>query len=267
MSAIIRDIFSDRQDAGRQLAALLGRYAARGGEAGGGGATREGEDGRGGEDAGGEDKRGEVLVAGLARGGVPVAREVAVALGAPLEVFTVQKLGVPGQPELAMGAIASGGTQVVNDEVIAAAGVSPEEFAVLAAERARELERRERSFRAGAGDSSGGGSAAGDSGGGGDSGAGRLDVAGRTVILVDDGLATGASMRAAIQALRKQGTAAVIAAVPVAPLDTCAEISALADHCVCVHTPEPFYSVGAWYQEFPQVADEEVRALLSEARG
>lgn len=218
MFAIIRDIFADRRDAGRQVAALLAGYAGR----------------------------DDLLIAGLARGGVPVAAEVATALGAPLEAFVVRKLGVPDQPELALGAVASGGTVVLNADVIDAAGLDGKTVDAIAADALRELDRQERVLRPSSQ---------------------LLPPRGRTVIVVDDGLATGASMRAAIQALREQGAAEVVAAVPVAPPETAAAIAELADHSVCVHTPEPFHSVGSWYREFPQVPDADVRALLADRTG
>lgn len=207
------DSFRDRADAGRQLATHLGDYAGR----------------------------PDVLVLGLARGGVPVAFEVARALDAPLDVFLVRKLGVPGREELAMGAIASGGARVLNDEVVRSLEVPEETIASVAAEEQRELERRERLYRDGGGPS---------------------PVAGKTAILIDDGLATGASMRAAALALREQGAGEVIVAVPVAPPETCAAFEREVDRTVCVHTPERFHAVGAWYEDFSEVSDEQVRELL-----
>jgi putative phosphoribosyl transferase len=210
------DSFRDRADAGRQLATHLGDYAGR----------------------------PNVLVLGLARGGVPVAFEVARALEAPLDVFLVRKLGVPGREELAMGAIASGGARVLNDEVVRSLEVPEETIASVAAEEQRELERRERLYRDGGGPS---------------------PVAGKTAILIDDGLATGASMRAAALALREQGAGEVIVAVPVAPPETCAAFEREVDRTVCVHTPERFHAVGAWYEDFSEVSDEQVRELLRRA--
>ncbi len=185
------------------------------------------------------------LVLGLPRGGVPVAYEVARALEAPLDVFVVRKLGSPGREELAMGAIASGGVRVLNHEVIRSLGVSQADIERVARQEGRELERRERRYR---GDRA------------------PLAVKGRTVILVDDGLATGASMRAAVTALRQQAPARIVVAVPTAAPETCAEFRAEVDEIVCAETPRPFYGVGMWYESFPQTSDEEVQALLEEAR-
>lgn len=210
--------FRDRADAGRRLASLLRSYAGR----------------------------GDVLVLALPRGGVPVGYEVARALGAPLDVFLVRKLGVPGHEELAMGAIASGGVRVLNRDVVSALGIPPAAIEAMAAREARELERREREYR------------------------GDLlppDVRGRTAILVDDGLATGSTMRAAIQALRRQQPAAIVVAVPVAAAETCAELAPLVDDMVCAATPHPFRAVGLWYEDFSQTGDEEVRELLAQGAG
>jgi putative phosphoribosyl transferase len=207
------DSFRDRADAGRQLATHLRDYAGR----------------------------PNVLALGLARGGVPVAFEVARVLEAPLDVFLVRKLGVPGREELAMGAIASGGARVLNDEVVRSLEVPEETIASVAAEEQRELERRERLYR---------------------DGGGASPVAGKTAILIDDGLATGASMRAAALALREQGAGEVIVAVPVAPPETCKAFEREVDRTVCIHTPERFYAVGAWYEDFSEVDDEQVRELL-----
>src|SRR5882757_256546 len=209
-------VFRDRRDGGRALAALLGDY--RGG--------------------------GGVVVLGLPRGGVPVAYEVAAALGAPLDVFLVRKLGVPGREELAMGAIASGGVLVFNDDVVRGLGIAPETIQRVAEEEGRELQRRERVYR---------------------DGRPALDVAGQVVILADDGLATGASMRAAVEALRQQGPARIVVAVPAAPESTCRELAVMADEVVCATTPSPFFAVGASYWDFTQVTDEEVRDLLGAA--
>jgi erythromycin esterase-like protein/predicted phosphoribosyltransferase len=206
-------LFRDRRDAGRVLAGLLDRYRGQ----------------------------PDVLVLGLARGGVPVAYEVAMALGAPLDVFLVRKLGVPGREELAMGAIASGGVIVVNDDVVRGLGIAPEAIRRVAEQEGRELLRREQAYR---------------------EGRPPPDVAGRTVILVDDGLATGASMRAAVLALRQSGPARVVVAVPAAPESACRELSAMADDVVCATTPSPFFAVGASYWDFNQTTDEEVRDLL-----
>jgi predicted phosphoribosyltransferase len=208
--------FRDRTDAGRALAARLGEYAGR------------------------ED----VLVLGLPRGGIPVAFEVARALGAPLDVFLVRKLGVPGREELAMGAIASGGVRLLNDEVVNTLRIDPDTIDRVAAEEQTELERRERAYR---------------------DGRPAPDPSGKTAILVDDGLATGASMRAAVRALRDLGPARVVVAVPVAAEATCQEFADEVDQVVCALTPEPFYAVGFWYEDFSQTTDEEVRDLLARA--
>jgi predicted phosphoribosyltransferase len=207
--------FADRQDAGRRLAALLGQY-------------------------GGRD---DIVVLGLPRGGVPVAYEVARALEAPLDVFLVRKLGVPGHEELAMGAIASGGVMVLNDDVVIATGVGREEIVAVAARELETLTRQERSFR---GDRP------------------PAEIRDRLAIAVDDGLATGATMRAAIRALRNQGAKAIVVAVPTAPLETCEALRRQVDEVVCVRTPDPFMAVGLWYRDFAPVSDDEVRALLAE---
>ncbi|MDQ3574511.1 MAG: phosphoribosyltransferase [Actinomycetota bacterium] len=185
--------------------------------------------------------RSRLLVLGLPRGGVPVAAEVARALGAPLDVFVVRKLGVPGREELAMGAIASGGVQVHNAEVIARLDISDDVIAAVAAREASELQRRELAYR---------------------SGRPPLEVPGRTVILVDDGLATGSTMRAAIAAVREKGPAAVMVAVPTAAEATLAALRSEADAVVAAVTPEPFIAVGHSYLDFSQTTDEEVRRLL-----
>jgi erythromycin esterase-like protein/predicted phosphoribosyltransferase len=209
-------LFRDRRDAGRVLAGLLDHYRGQ----------------------------PDVLVLGLPRGGVPVAYEVAMALGAPLDVFLVRKLGVPGREELAMGAIASGGVVVLNDDVVRGLGISPEVIQHVAEQEGRELLRREQAYR---------------------EGRPPPEVSGRTVILVDDGLATGASMRAAIQALRRLGPAKIVVAVPAAPASTCREMSMVVDEMVCATTPSPFFAVGASYWDFTQTTDEEVRNLLRAA--
>jgi predicted phosphoribosyltransferase len=205
--------FQDRAEAGRYLATKLTRYA----------------------------NRPDVLVLALPRGGVPVAFEVARALNAPLDVYLVRKLGVPGHEELAMGAIASGGVGVLNDEVVRALGIADDQLQAITAEQQRELERRERAYR---GDRP------------------PPDVRGRTVILVDDGLATGSTMRAAVAALRQQGPARIVVAVPVATPEICDEFRSEVDDVVCAVTPQPLYAVGLWYHDFSQTTDEEVRALL-----
>ena len=186
--------------------------------------------------------RPEVIVLGLPRGGVPVAYEVARALAVPLDVYVVRKLGLPGHEEFAMGAIASGGTIVVNPDV--ERFVSPQVVEQVAATERRELERRERLYR---GERP------------------PLDLARRTAILVDDGLATGSTMRAAARAVRRQGAGRVVIAVPVAAPDTCAEIRSEADEVVCPYTPDPFRAVGLWYDDFDQTSDDEVRDLLARA--
>ena len=190
--------------------------------------------------------RAGVLVLALPRGGVPVAFEVALSLGAPLGLFLVRKLGVPGHEELAMGAIATGGVCVVNEAVMRELGIGGEEFEEVAGRERAELERRTLA-------SLGAGPAP--------------DARGRTVILVDAGLATGATMRAAATALRRRGPERVVVAVPVASRETCEELRAEVDEVVCAETPEPFRGVGRWYEDFSQTTDDEVRGLLAKARG
>jgi putative phosphoribosyl transferase len=189
--------------------------------------------------------RPDLLVLALPRGGVPVAFEVARRLGAELDAFVVRKLGVPGQEQLAMGAIASGGIRVLNESVIGALGIDQETIEAVAAKEQRELERREKLFR-------------------GDSPPPQIED--RTVVLVDDGLATGSTMLAAVRALRQQSPARVIVAVPVAAPETCEMMEAEADDVVCAATPEPFHAVGLWYEDFEQTSDEEVRELLERAQ-
>lgn len=208
--------YHDRRDAGRELARLLGQYADRAG----------------------------VRVLALPRGGVPVAFVVAEALDAPLDVFLVRKLGVPGHEELAMGALASGGVLVRNEEVIRSLAIPRDVVERAAAEAFQELRRRELAYR---GDHP------------------PLDLRGRTVIVVDDGLATGSSMRAATVALRRQALARLVVAVPVAAAATCNEFRGYADEVVRAHTPDPFYAVGYWYEDFSQTTDAEVRDLLTRA--
>ncbi len=186
--------------------------------------------------------RDDVVVLGLPRGGVPVAAAVALGLGAPLDVLAVTKLGLPGQEELAMGALAAGGASVLNREVLAAARVEPAVLSRAIDDGRVELERAERVYR---GERP------------------PRDLRGLTAILVDDGLATGATMRAAIAAARTRLAARIVVAVPVAPPATCEALRAEADEVVCLATPEPFFGVGAWYADFRQVGDETVRALLS----
>ena len=207
-------IFRDRHHAGQILAKQLMRYAGR----------------------------DDVIVLALPRGGVPVGFEVAQALRVPFDIFLVRKLGVPGHDELAMGAIASGGVQVLNDDVIRhLAAIDPAAFDAVASRENAELQRRERTYR-------------------GDRPAPR--VAGQTVILVDDGMATGASLRAAATALRQQGPAWLVVAVPVVAPDTCDQFRAEADEVICAATPGCFAGVGKWYVDFGQTSDDEVRHLL-----
>lgn len=208
--------FRDRIEAGRALAERLSEYA----------------------------NRDDVTVLALPRGGVPIAFEVAQALGAPLDVFPVRKLGVPGREELAMGAIASGGVTVLNRSIIRELNIDEEDIATAVERESVELRRREQLYRGNRP---------------------PLDVAGRTVLLIDDGLATGATMKAAVEAVRELDPAEVIVAVPVAAAETCADLAELADHTICAHTPEPFFSVGYWYENFQPTTDEEVRDLLDRA--
>jgi putative phosphoribosyl transferase len=186
----------------------------------------------------------DLLVLALPRGGVPVAYEVARRLHAPLDVFVVRKLGVPGHEELAMGAIASGGVRVLDNATVKALGITPEEVEAITQRELHELERQERAFR---------------------DGRPAPAVAGKTVVLVDDGLATGATMRAAALALRSRNVKRLIVAVPVASAQTCREFQNEVNEVVCLLTPEPFYAVGLWYEDFSQVSDEEVRRLLERA--
>jgi predicted phosphoribosyltransferase len=209
-------LFHDRSDAGRRLGARLEDYAGR----------------------------ADVIVLGLPRGGIPVAYEVARRLGAPLDVFVVRKLGVPGQEELAMGAIASGGVRVLNEEVVEELGLSLREVADVEEHERAELERRERDYR---GDRP------------------PLDVRGRVVVLVDDGLATGATMRAAVAALRRLSPSQIVVAVPVADPSVCEALEGEADDVLCAVRPDPLVAVGLWYEDFTQTTDQEVRALLERA--
>jgi predicted phosphoribosyltransferase len=188
-------------------------------------------------------KQDDVIVLALPRGGVPVAHEVAHALGAALDVFIVRKLGVPGHEELAMGAIASGGVRVINHEVVTYARVTQPLIDAVAAREERELQRRETAFR---GDRP------------------PLDVRGRTVVIVDDGLATGSTMRAAVQALRAMEPRRIVVAVPVGAAQACETIRREADDLVCLRIPEPFEAVGQWYDDFTQTSDAEVHALLAQ---
>ena len=209
--------FRDRTEAGQLLAAQLSAY----------------------------EGRPDVLVLGLPRGGVPVAYEVAKALHAPLDVLIVRKLGVPGQEELAMGAIASGGVRVLNNDVVQLLGVPDNVIDMVADREQQELERRERLYR---GDRP------------------IYEIRGRTLILIDDGIATGATMHAAVAVLRQQQPARNIIAVPVAASSTCEEFAAEVDEFVCIRRPEAFYAVGFWYENFSPTTDEEVRALLEQSR-
>ncbi|MEX0887528.1 MAG: phosphoribosyltransferase [Phycisphaeraceae bacterium] len=190
--------------------------------------------------------RNDVLVLALPRGGVPVAREVARTLHAPLDVMLVRKLGVPGHEELAMGAIASGGARVLNEQVVEQFGITDETVAVVAAREGRELARREQAYRGG-----------------------RADPAavGRCVVLVDDGLATGSTMEAAVVAVRQRGPRELVVAVPVAPAETCRRLEQRVDAVVCPLTPADFAGVGQWYERFDQTTDEQVRGILAEAWG
>lgn len=209
--------FFDRTDAGRELAAALTpEYAGR----------------------------GDVLVLGLPRGGVPVAYELAVAMDAPLDVFVVRKLGLPGHEEFGIGAIASGGVRVVDDTVLRAYGIDPATLEDITRRERQELDRRERLYR--------------------DDRPFPV-VCDRTVILVDDGLATGSTMRAAVAALRVEGPRSIVIAVPVGAPETCEAMAELVDDIVCLDTPEPFYAVGLWYENFDQTSDDEVHDLLERA--
>ncbi len=185
--------------------------------------------------------RPDVIVLALPRGGVPVGYEVARALHVPLDVFIVRKLGVPGHEELAMGAIASGGVRVLNRDIVQELDVPGYLIDRVAARELQELARREHAYR---------------------DDRPPPDVQGKTVLLVDDGLATGATMRAAVRALRQQGPARIVVAVPVASPEACTELAAEVDEIVCFKTPSPFHGVGAWYEDFSQTSDEEVHELM-----
>lgn len=208
--------FRDRKDAGRKLAQALSHY----------------------------EGRSDVTVFALPRGGVPVAYEVALALNAPLDIFIVRKLGLPGREELAIGAIGSGGVRVLNDDVIRIFNVPQEVINIVAQRELQELQRREHTYR---GNRS------------------TPEVRDRTIILIDDGLATGASMRAAVVGMRARHPARIVIAVPTAAREVCDAFQFNVDEIVCVITPEPFYGVGQWYEEFAQIDDKEVRILLEEA--
>lgn len=209
-------IFSNRTEAGQKLALQLKQYA----------------------------KRDDVIVLGAPRGGVPVAFEVATDLRAPLDVFMLRKLGVPGREELAFGAIASGGVRILDRDIVEGLGITGLDIERVTRAEEQELERRELAYRGGRP---------------------PLDVSGRTVILVDDGIATGSSMRAAIRALRQMNPARIVIAVPVAPPATCSRLQSEVDELVCLDKPEPFYGVGQFYDDFSQVSDEEVKELLERA--
>lgn len=187
----------------------------------------------------------DVVVLGLARGGLPVAYEVAQKLNAPLDVILVQKLSVPGQEELALGAIASNGIRVLNQQLVRSLDITSDEIDKIERREKQELERREQAYR------------------GGDE---KINLQDKIVILVDDGLATGASMRAAVEAVKDQMPKKTIVAVPVSAADTCADFKGRADEVVCLTTPADFGGVGAWYQDFPQVNDDQVRQLLKSAK-
>ena len=209
-------IFPNRTEAGRRLALRLRDYV----------------------------DRKDIIVLGIPRGGVPVAFEVARTLKAPLDVFVLRKLGVPGHEELGFGAIASGGIRVLNAQIVEALQISPRDIELVTDREAKELKRREQAYR------------------------GRrpsLNVRGRTVILVDDGIATGSGMRAAIDALRQMKPTKIVVAVPVAPASTCRDLRVEVDDLICLATPEPFYGVGQFYHDFSQVSDEDVNELLDRA--
>jgi predicted phosphoribosyltransferase len=208
--------FADRREAGSELAGRLQAYAGR----------------------------PDVIVLALPRGGVPVGYEVARALSAPLDVFLVRKLGVPGHRELAMGALASGGVRVLDQRLIDYLGVPQNAIDAITREEQLELQRRERAYRETA----------------------APDLANRLVILVDDGLATGSTMRAAVQAIRQQQPARVIVAVPVGSPEACRDLSTVADDVVCARAPEHFAAVGQWFRDFSQTTDDEVRTLLAQAQ-
>jgi predicted phosphoribosyltransferase len=209
--------YRDRREAGRELARHLRAYGGR----------------------------SDAIVLALPRGGVPVGFEVARELGLPLDVYIVRKLGMPGQEELALGALASGGVCVLNDEVVRAARIPPQTIDAIAAREEKEIVRRERLYR---GDRP------------------SVDVRERTVLLIDDGLATGATMSAAAAALRKLGPRRIVVAVPAAARETCESLASEVDEIVCAMMPEPFYAVGYWYEDFTQTSDEEVQALLAAAQ-
>lgn len=207
--------FADRHEAGVELAEKLKTYTGR----------------------------NDVVVLALPRGGVPVAHEVARALGAPLDIFVVRKLGLPGHRELAMGAIASGGVRILNDDVVRWYGIPTADIDEIAREEQAELERRERLYR---------------------DGLAPLDLRDRVVVLIDDGLATGSTMRAAVKAVRAHRPSRIVVAVPVGAPETCRDFADVADEVVCARTPQPFLAVGQWYRDFSETSDDEVRTLLHE---
>jgi len=214
MARLSEIVFPNRREAGRALAERLRRFG----------------------------DRDDVVVLGLPRGGVPVAFEVARALAAPLDVFVVRKLGVPGHRELAMGAIAGGGVRVFNEDVVRWYGLSAETIDEVTRAEQAELERREHAYRGGRP---------------------PVPIAGRVVLIVDDGLATGSTMQAAVAAVRHMKPARVVVAVPVGAVETCRTLAALADEVVCLATPEPFDAVGLWYRDFSQTTDDEVCEILA----
>ncbi len=209
---------TDRRQAGRTLADELSRFSGR----------------------------ADTVVLGLPRGGVVVAFEIAQVLDLPLDIYLVRKLGAPGQEELALGAIASGGAMVLNDDIVRGLGLLPQQVQGIASREKGRLEERERLYRGHRG---------------------QLSLAARQVIVVDDGLATGASMRIAVRSLRDHHPARIVVAVPVAPTETCEALAREADEVVCSWTPAPFYSIGSWYEDFTQTSDQEVIELLKRARG
>ena len=209
-----RRVFSDRREAGQVLAGLLAAYRGK----------------------------PDVVVLGLARGGLPVAFEVARSLEVPLDAFIVRKLGAPGHEEFAIGALASGGRVVINDDVVKGLQISPQQLQAIIDREAAELLRRESAYRAGRA---------------------AVDVTGKTVILVDDGLATGSSMMAAVTALRESDPAGIVIAVPAAPESSCRQFSGLVNEVVCASMPTPFVAVGESFRDFRQVSDDEVRELLA----
>lgn len=210
-------LFQNRSEAGRRLAAQLKSYS----------------------------NQADVIVLGLPRGGVPVAYRVADALNAPLDVYLVRKLGVPGHEEMAMGAIAADGVRYLNFDLINQLEISTQAIKRVVDAEQRELARREAAYR---------------------HGRPPLDLADRTVLIVDDGLATGATMTAAVQSVQRQSPKRVVVAVPVASPEICSQLAAEVSQVVCTETPQPFYAVGLWYEQFDQTTDEEVKELLYKAR-